>query len=269
VEGFRSLLEGSDPSTRFLLRDALAPGKLPPVGTGLSAALFAGSVRLVMMEFSTRKGVFRIPAGDATAIAEYLALALPIVHRYVGGRAANCPHVDRQTASLSAPLASNRFSDADLQEWCHRLSLYVAPGTALLFVAPEGVVHSDCDPWEGATSYHSAGRSPYLYLPLVGTGLTVDDSEGRFSLALSHALAELLADPAAEFTAPELCDGGGPAAAEITRNYFSRDGSFLGSGPAGGAPAGAGFQVQGVPRPPLAPGRRGAGPSTGYPPPVG
>jgi hypothetical protein len=234
----------------------------------VAAVPFGGPVRLVLMEFATRKGVFRVPAGDATALAEYLTLALPVVHRYVGGRAGTAPRLESPHATLSAPLASNRFSDADVQEWGHRLSPQVAPGTALLFVAPMGVVHSDCDPSEGATAYHSSGRFPYLFLPLTASGLTVADREGRFSLALSHVLAELLSDPAADFASPELCDGGAVDAASLTRNFFRQDGTYLGSGLVGDAPAGFAFQVQGIPRPPLAPGRRSAGPATGYPPPA-
>jgi hypothetical protein len=239
------------------------------VRTEPGAAPFGGPVRLVLMEFSTRKGIFRVSPGDAEAIAGYLALALPILHRYVGGTLGSPPRLDAPAATLSAPLASNRFSDADVQEWCHRLAPSVAVGSALLFVAPAGVVHSDCDPSEGATAYHAAGRFPYLYLPLTSAGLTVADPDGRFSLALSHALAELLADPAADFAAPELCGGGPVDPAEVTRNFFDREGTYLGSGPAAGAPANVAFQVQGVPRAPLVTGRSTTGGANGYPPPAG
>lgn len=224
-------------------------------------------MRLVVPAFSTRKGVYQVDGGDLAVLQQYLRLALPPLHRYVGGAAGPAPQLEAAVERPSSRLGTNRFSDASLREWSGSLAPRVPTSTALVVVAPPGVVHSDCDPSEGATGYHAAAAHPYVYLPLSGTPLSLADGEGRFALALSHALAELLGDPRAEFTAPELCDGGLSPPGQITANFFSPSGSYLGSGPAAQPPREVGFLLQGVPRPPLHPGRRGAGPALGYPPP--
>ncbi|HEV2449125.1 MAG TPA: hypothetical protein VGU43_01795 [Thermoplasmata archaeon] len=267
VEGYRSILEGSDPSTRFLLRDLFAPSRAPPLRSELAGPPFAGGVRLVVPAFVTRKGVYQVDERDVDVLQEYLRRALVPLYRYVGGAAGQAPKLEDEVERPSSRLLSNRFSDAMLRGWSESLGQRVPTTTALVVVAPPNVVHSDCDPSEGATAYHSVARHPYVYLPLTGTHLTVADGEGRFALALSHALAELLGDPNAEFTTPELCDGGPTPRAQTMANYFSTNGSYLGSGPAANPPTDVGFVVQGVPRSPLTPGRRSFGPALGYAPP--
>ncbi|MCI4345774.1 MAG: hypothetical protein L3K07_03355 [Thermoplasmata archaeon] len=230
MEGFRSILDASDPSMRYLLRDALAPGKVPRVRQEPTSRPFVGSLVLVRPTFETRKGPFSVGIEDAGLIARYLARVAPIVERYlapftrVGLRTEPAPH------ELSVRLLSNRFCDSQVAQWLDSVAAGHPGAAGLVVVAPTSVVNSDADPSLGVRGYHALARLPYLFLNVQGTSLRLEDRTDGFALALSHHLFEMASDPSAELENPEVCDPCGATAESSCRNYFGAGDDYLGGG---------------------------------------
>ncbi|MCI4334806.1 MAG: hypothetical protein L3K04_04170 [Thermoplasmata archaeon] len=266
--GFRSILEGSDPSTRYQLRAALAPGKLP-VALALSEnPRFEGSLTLIRIRCHTRRGELSLSPAELGVIHSYLRSAVPLLAHYLGDARPLRLTVFDSLPELELRPTSNRFSDANLLEGCRRLSASAGAGRAFLFLAPPSVVNADCDPAAGSTGYHAAGPVPYAYLPVAPGELSLRDLPDRFALALSHHLTELLCDPGADLAQLECCDPCAPNLRDASRNFFSAAGEYLGSGPARSAPQATAFFLQGFPRRPFLATAGLAHTDCGYAPPL-
>ncbi|MGI0156766.1 MAG: hypothetical protein ACREDE_11635, partial [Thermoplasmata archaeon] len=229
-EGFRSRLEGSDPSVRFLLRDAFAPGKLPPVRAETSGPPFEGSLQLVRLRFQTRKGEYALSRAELEVVRAYLEAALPLLVRYASTLCSKGPAVENEYPEIAPTLVGNRFADGQLREWVGQLAAKAPVDRGFLFLAPRTVVNSDCDISAGSSGYHARGARPYVYVPVQAPPVEVADPGDSFALALSHQILELLADPTCEFGSPERCDPCASSPREATRNFFSPTGTYLGSG---------------------------------------
>jgi len=78
-----------------------------------------------------------------------------------------------------------------------------------------------------------------------GTGLTVDDKADVYADALSHEIAEMVVDPAADLSNPETNDPCSGNCGVGYRNYFDLLGNYLGGSPV----QGYGFWTNGVATP--------------------
>ncbi|MCI4363114.1 MAG: hypothetical protein L3K13_02255 [Thermoplasmata archaeon] len=249
VEGFRSILDGSDPSMRYLLRDALAHGKLPrlrsePVSKGL-----VGSLLVLRPTFQTRKGPFAVGPEDTEQIALYLTRVAPLLERYLA------PFVKVELTpapvvhEMAVALASNRFCDSQVAEWVNRVVATTPEAAGCVVLAPPSVVNSDAEGSSGARGYHASARLPYLFLNVRGSGLRLDDPSDSFALALGHQLLEMASDPGADAENPEICDPCAPTEARACRNYFGREGQYLGSRSEFPPDIEYAYFLHGVPRP--------------------
>jgi hypothetical protein len=230
VEGFRSILDGSDPSMRYLLRDALGPGKVPPLRSAPTPTELRGPLLLLSPIFETRKGPFSVPESDVAVIVEYLRRAVSLVGRYLAPYATIELEGPLPPVPVRVPLATNRFSDAQVASWVAAAAT-TRPGAAgCVVLAPGAVVNSDADASTSARGYHAVARIPYLFLNVPGARLQLDDPADAFALALSHHLLEMASDPLAEFENPELCDPCSATTERACRNYFGGGGEYLASG---------------------------------------
>lgn len=230
LEGFASILEGSDPTMRYLLRDALAPGKLPTVSGAVPGPLYSGTLAIVRVSFQTRKGAYAVAVADAAATSAYLTFAAPAIARYCGQYGTTGLSVGTSVVDYSVSLPNGQFNDSMLQGWVNDL---VARGrlpagpSAPIFLAPPGVLNTDADPSRGVLGYHGFATIPYAFVNVLGTGFTVEDPHDQFALAVSHEVAELTVDPRADGSNPEVCDPCGPNCQPPLRAYFDAAGAYL------------------------------------------
>jgi hypothetical protein len=67
----------------------------------------------------------------------------------------------------------------------------------------------------------------YSFINCLGTGLTLDDRADVYATALSHEIAEMCVDPAADLSNPEVSDPCAGNCGVDYRNYFDIDGNWL------------------------------------------
>jgi hypothetical protein len=82
----------------------------------------------------------------------------------------------------------------------------------------------------GVLGYHGFAGNPYSFVNLLGSLFELADPSDAFAEALSHAVAEMTVDLAADGSNPEVCDGCGTNCNGVGayRLYFGPRGEYLG-----------------------------------------
>jgi hypothetical protein len=231
-EGFGDLLLSGDPTLRFQLRDLEARGRLPPARSAASAPLFAGSLKLVTLNFPGPRGGLSIAPADAAVCVDYATRALPPIVRYASQYGRTSAATDPAATPLAPPGAPRRFNDTSVKSWVDAFVRSVGlpvTSTALILLNPPGAINTDADPGQGVLGYHGLATVPYSFVNVVGSGFSVSDPGDQFALALSHEIAEMIVDPRADLSNPEVCDPCGPNCQTVYRDYFDASGAYLGS----------------------------------------
>ncbi|MCI4330834.1 MAG: hypothetical protein L3K19_03170 [Thermoplasmata archaeon] len=205
-----------------------------PVGS-----LFMGTIHFVQLTFQAPNGsTFAVNAGDYTRAVEYARRIVPHTSAYARLYGPNQVAVDPNLGILSAPLGGSKdaasgfytYGDADLQGWLNQYARGNAvPSTDALavFNPPTGVLNTDARGTLGILGYHSLASLPYLTVNAGGSGFTLDDAADVYALALSHEIAELVVDPRADSSNPEVGD---PCSnfGVVYRDYFDANDAWIG-----------------------------------------
>ena len=232
LEGFEDLLLSSDPMLRFQLRDLAARGKLPSPRPTVSAPLFSGTLRVVSLSFPSAPGGPSIAATDVATCVGYAQRTAPAIVRYASQYGPCSATVDTVTGVVTPSGSPRRYNDAAVKSW---VNAYVAAAslspttTALVLLNPPGVVNTDADPSQGVLGYHGLANVPYAFVNVVGSGFALADTSDQFALALGHEIAEMIVDPKADLSNPEVCDPCGPNCQTVLRDYFDATGVYLGT----------------------------------------
>lgn len=223
----------------------------PRVRAVAGASLFSGSLWFVDLAIASSAGVSRVAPADLQVAIAYARLAVPPIQRYAGQYGPNSVAIAPATLPYTATLADGKFSDAVLQGWVHDLAVSGVVGAAdgLAFLNPPAGQNADAPVSQGVLGYHGRADRPYLFVNLLGAGLTIGDPDDRFALALSHEIAELVVDPAADASNPEVCDPCGPNCQTAFRDYFAPAGGYLGSDSAFPPPYDFGFFLNAIVQP--------------------
>lgn len=262
----------ANPDARDLARvagltEALRRAPVPKRGTKAAAPLFHGTLVFVQVTFSTSRGTVAVNGMDlATAIA-FARLAVAPIAAYASQYGPNAVAVAPATVPFAVNVPGGSYTDQTLQGWVNAIVAQnrLSPDTCVVILNPQGVVNTDADPGQGVGGYHGLANVPYAFVNVMGTGLTVKDAADVYALALSHEIAEMVVDPRADLSNPEVCD---PCAGNCGATYYeSFDGSgrYLGGGQ---MPApGYGFFINSVVRPDAATQCPAPGSACAYAPP--
>jgi hypothetical protein len=232
LEGFASVLEGTDPSMKFLLRDAMAPGKVPAAGSAAASPLFAGSLVFAHLTITAASKQFSVPPADLDVAMKFAGLAVGPITTYASQYGPNALAIGAQPLPLPVSVPKGVFNDSVVQGWVDELvraNALPATSTGLVILNPRGPLNTDADPGRGVMGYHGRAAVPYAFVNVLGSPLTLLDSEDLYALALSHEMAELTVDPDANLANPEVCDPCGPNCQTPIRTYFDATGAFLGA----------------------------------------
>jgi hypothetical protein len=223
------------------------------------AAVFAkstlaavGTVHVVAVTFKNTGGADAgVDPLDVDTALTYLTLAAPQVSAYCSQYGVPAISVDATLLPFVADLGgSSTYTDAQLQGWVNQIvqEQGFGPDDALVFFnPPSGVENSDAPVSLGVLGYHGAAPNPYSFINVLGSGFTVDDQADVYAVALSHEIAEMTVDPAADNSKPEVCD---PCAGNCNvdyRNYFDANSNWIQGSPA--PTAGYAFFVEGIATP--------------------
>ncbi|MCI4322104.1 MAG: hypothetical protein L3K05_07360, partial [Thermoplasmata archaeon] len=200
LEGFGSILEGSDPSLRFVLRDAFGPAGVPSAGTKAVAPLFNGSLVFLRLNVTVGSRSFALSPSDLGVALQFAGGAVAQITRYAAQYGPNTMSVTASTVEVPVSLPKGVYNDATVQQWVNAVVAAQhldGATTAIVILNPPGPLNTDADPGRGVLGYHGLAAVPYAFVNVMGTGLTVSDPADLYALALSHELAELAVDPSA------------------------------------------------------------------------
>jgi hypothetical protein len=231
-EGFEDLLQSTDPMLRYQLRDLATRGKIPEARPTAAGPLFSGTLRIVALGYPSSKGGPSVATPDAAVCAQYARQALPAILRYAAQYGPCSAGVDAVVGSYTPPGSPSRFNDATVKQWVNAYlgaSGLPANTTALVLLNPPGALNTDADPSQGVLGYHGLANAPYAFVNVLGSGFALADPSDQFALALGHEIAEMIVDPKADLSNPEVCDPCGPNCQTVLRDYFDAAGNYLGT----------------------------------------
>jgi len=207
-----------------------------------ATALFNGKIHFVKILFPN----LTVSDADVNTGIKYATLASKPIQQYCSQYGPNSVTIDQTLYTLDAP--NSNFSDANLQAWVETVSskYSFSQSDAVAVLSPPGANNTDAPLSQGTLGYHgNTGRHPYIFVNMEGTGLTVDDKADVYADALSHEIAEMVVDPAADLSNPETNDPCSGNCGVGYRNYFDLLGNYLGGSPV----QGYGFWTNGVATP--------------------
>lgn len=213
-------------------------GPLAPRGAGAPAAApFAGKVYLANLRFVGSGGPATVSAGDLATVQAYLGGAVPLISAYSRQYGAADLSLGPTLPPRNVPVPAQGYTDADLQGWVNAIvrDASLGPNSAVLILNPPGVTNQDAKEsgGVGVLGYHGKASVPYSFVNLLGSDFTLDDRADLYAEAVSHELAEMTVDPAADDSLPEVCDGCGTncQGRAAFRAYFDARGGYLGTTP--------------------------------------
>jgi hypothetical protein len=248
-----------------------------PVSPSPGGPLFDGTVHFAQLSFRSADGrsVAEVASSDYAVGVRYARRIAPHTSAYASQYGPNRIAIDPTVGALSVPLPRGRdpstgtYSDADLRGW---IDGYVATRSipdsdAVAVFNPKGSIeNSDARASEGVLGYHSISRGPYIFVNAGGSGFTLGDAADLFAIALSHELAEMVVDPRADVSNPEVgdpCSNFGP----VYRDYFDDNDRWMG-GDSDFSLRGFAYYMNGIVRPADASGHPAPASACIYPPPV-
>jgi hypothetical protein len=189
-------------------------------------------LRFLATEFDSGAGrKVGIPPNDLGIAVDYASRAAGPISRYAAQYGPNRIGVGAAPISAMFAAPGGRFNDAAVRRWVDGLVAVgtLASGDCAVILSPAGVTNTDAPVDQGVLGYHGTTRIPYIFVNVTGPGLQLDDPADRFALALSHEVAEMTVDPAADSSNPEVCDPCGPNCQSVIRDYFDVSGGFIGA----------------------------------------
>lgn len=210
----------------------LAKAPVPRPRAAVVAPLFSGTLVFAAVTFRTSSGVAAVPPGDLAIAMSFARLAVGPISAYATQYGPNRVAVAANPVPFAASVPSGRYNDQSLQGWVNSIvtTNNLPSSTCVVILNPRGVVNVDADASQGVGGYHGAASVPYAFVNVMGQGLTVKDEANVYALALSHEIAEMVVDPRANLSNPEVCDGCAGNCGATYYESFDGSGRYLGGG---------------------------------------
>ena len=196
-----------------------------------TSPLFSGTLWIVSLKLTSPAGLAAVSAADIAVAQEFAKLAAPSISRYAAQYGPNAVSDGGRVLDLPVTVQGTGYNDQTLQQWANTLAQQskIPTTDALVFLNPPGVGNTDAPVAQGVLGYHGMAQLPYIFVNVLGSGFSVADPHDQFALALSHEIAEMVVDPRADASNPEVCDPCGPNCQTPIRDYFDGAGTYLGS----------------------------------------
>lgn len=233
LQGFPALV-----AVKQKLLAQAAPPDVSPHGLIFPDPSFKGTAYLVKVTFRTSTATLSVSDSDIAIIHQYLTSAAPAIAQYAAQYGENKLEVASNILTLTVDVPTGKYDDDTLKRWLMSLlSLHkdLNPSqTCMIVPNPLGVVNSDGALSDFILGYHDdvgtiganisqVATASYCFVNVTGANLTVADQTDAFALGLSHEVAEMIVNPNASHTNPEVCDGCAANCQNELRSYFSAD----------------------------------------------
>ncbi len=213
------------------LRKVLSGMTFPAISYKAGEPLFNGLLHFVQISFTVKanNSVVSVSNADMQTIVAYAHAVSGVISAYASQYGTASMTVSPAIVPFAVTLATNQYSDADLQQWVNQIAQNLPPGAAIAVPNPLGVVNTSGSLASGTYGYHGFAKVPYLIVNMRGSGVSVSDKEQFYATNLSHEMAEMTVDPTTDGANPEVCDACGPNCQSTVIDFFKLDGTYLGS----------------------------------------
>ncbi len=225
------------------LRKWMNTHPLPGPRATVSSPLFNGTVVFARVIFTRpNQPDFSISQADMQTAVNYATLAVVPIRRYASQYGSNSVSVSPVIIPFTASLTGNSFTQGDLEGWVEQIAQIARanqvnnPCVVILHdrslpTTPMYTGHRN--------SYHSitGNDTPYCYCLVFGQNLTVADNNHTvgaltnlkvYAHMLSHEIAELVVDPLADISNPEVGDACAGNCSNEQFDLFDQNGDFIG-----------------------------------------
>jgi hypothetical protein len=213
------------------LRKVLSGMTFPAISYKAGEPLFNGLLHFVQISFTVKanNSVVSVSNADMQTVVAYAQAVSGVISAYASQYGTASMTVSPTIVPFAVTLATNQYSDAELQQWVNQIAQNLPPGAAIAIPNPLGVVNTSGSLANGTYGYHGFAKVPYLIVNMRGSGVSVADKEQFYATNLSHEMAEMTVDPTTDGANPEVCDACGPNCQSTIIDFFKLDGTYLGS----------------------------------------
>jgi hypothetical protein len=200
---------------------------------------FKGTLHFVRLTFfiEANNSTISVSRSDVAIAVKYATLAINPISAYASQYGSNRLEVSPDILEFGIAVTGGFFNDDAVQNMVNSIldqNHLDSDSSCIVMLNPQGMINTDADPADGVGGYHDKAHSPYCFVNLSGTGLTVQDKQDFYADALSHEIAEMTCDPDVSIFNDEVCDGCAGNCKNPWRNFFvdpspSLANSYLGS----------------------------------------
>jgi hypothetical protein len=203
-----------------------------PAVNAAATALFRGTLFFVRILFTVQNqnnAVISVSASDVNTAVQYASRAAVPISQYASQYGPNSIGVSSKLFSLAVTLPQNTYNDQQLQGWVNSVVSQnnLPSSTCLVILNPTLMVNTSAPVSGGFGGYHSKANIPYIFVNVGGQGLTVTDPPFAYAGSLSHEIAEMVVDPQADGSNPEVCDPCGPNCVSTFLDYFDNSTTYI------------------------------------------
>ncbi len=198
------------------------------------SALFSGTIHFVHVTFATPGQNFAVSAADMQTMVTYARRAIVPISEWATQYGPSAVAISPTVLEFTANMTSASFADSDLQGWVN--SIVSSNGldtssTAIVVPCPPQISESSGTGIGPNSGYHFIANVPYAVWGMGGTGITLADEADVYAMVVSHEIAEMIIDPQADDSNPEVGD---PCCenclgSDFYRAYFDSFNDYLGT----------------------------------------
>jgi len=216
-------LQGYDAISTYLDSNTI-----PGPERAIRGSVFNGTIYFVQATFRTPQQTFAVATADMNVIVQYAQRSIGRIVKYAGQYGAAGGTISPNVIQFSVTLTGTSYSDADVQGWVNNIASanHLAASSCVFIVSPNGVTGDNVD---GNAGYHNKANIPYIVAGIFANNLTLADLPDVYAMVVSHEIAEMIVDPGADQSNPEVCDPCDVNCTNLTRNYFNSNDNYLGS----------------------------------------
>jgi hypothetical protein len=234
LANFHSTSDWSKVTKDEQLRDWLAANPVPGSRAKASGPLFSGTLVFAQLQFQVAgQPPSAIATSDVQTALDYASLALIPMQRYIS-QYGNCD-VGAWPDVIPFPvnLPSASFTVSTFETWVDEIAQTASNSKAsnpCVVILHNRDLPGAAQFTGNRNSFHgmTGNGTPYCYCLVFTQNLTIADPGHFYADKLSHEIAEMIVDPKADDSNPEVCDPCAGNCNNIWFNLFDNNGVYIG-----------------------------------------
>jgi hypothetical protein len=239
------------------LKEQLKQIKFPQAAGAAASPLFNGTLFFASVQFTIQNqnnAVISVRGADTTTALNYATAAAIPISQYASQYGPNSITVSQNVLPFQVTLPGNTYNDTQLQGFINSVASQnnLGSNACVIVLNPQGVVNTSAAQSAGVGGYHSKANVPYIMVNVSGQNFTLSDPGFLYAGNLSHEIAEMVVDPVADLSNPEVCDPCGPNCVSTFLDYFDAAGNYIATSQALPPSFDYSFYINGIVRPAFA-----------------